>query len=88
MDQVEPVRGETGGGAININRPLPVPSPTTEQDGEHLVFAVFNNTVEVPKPSLSEDYGKVTESQLATNRVIGDIQVPIVPIYPTIPLST
>ena len=88
MDQVEPVGGKTGGGAVNIDRPFPIPSPATKQDGEHLVFAAFNNTVEVPKPPLSEDYGKVTKSQLATNRVIGDIQVPIIPLYPAIPVST
>ena len=88
MDQVEPVGGETGGGAINVNRPLPVPTPAAQQNGEHLVLAVFNNTMEVPKSPLSEDNGKVTESQLATNRVIGDIQVPIIPWSPTIPVSS
>ena len=88
MDQVEPVGGKTGGGTIDINRPFPIPSPSAKQDGEHLMLAAFNNTMEVPQSSLPEDNGKVTKSQLATNRVIGDIQVPVIPLYPSIPVST
>ena len=85
---MEPIGGKPDGGPINIDGPFSVPAAPAQQHGQHLMLAVFNNTMEVPQSPLSEDNGKVTKSQLATNRVIGDIQVPVVPLYPSIPVST
>ena len=88
VDQVEPVGGKPGGCAIHTNGPFPIPSTSAQQYSQHLVLAVFNNTMKVPQPSLSEYNREMAKSQLATHRVIRDIQVPIIPLYPTVPVST